>query len=76
MKQMIFTIMDDESCYFQVKGGGINFREIIRAAAALMAKSAKTGLEKKAIREEEIEHFFGECVKTARFTLAEMRKEG
>lgn len=76
MKQMIFTIMDDESCYFQVKGGGINFQEIIRAAAALMANSAKTGLEKNAIREDEIEHFFGECVKAARLTLAEMRKEG
>ncbi|MBR3458105.1 MAG: hypothetical protein IKH16_08135 [Selenomonadaceae bacterium] len=76
MKQMIFTIMDDESCYFQVKGGAINFQEIIRAAAALMANSAKKGLEKKAIREDEIEHFFGECVKTARLTLAEMRKKG
>lgn len=76
MKQMIFTIMDDESCYFQVKGGAINFKDIIRAAAALMANSAKTGLEKNAIREDEIEHFFGECIKTARWTLAEMRKKG
>ena len=76
MKQMIFSIMDDESCYFQVKGGSINFREIIRAAAALMANSAKEGLKRNVIREDEIEHFFGECTKAARWALAEMRKKG
>ena len=76
MKQMIFTIMDDESCYLQIKGGRINFKEVIRVASALMASAAEMGLAKNAIREDEIEDFFGECVKTARFTLAEMRKEG
>ena len=75
MKKIILTLEEDGSIYLQVTGP-IKFQEIIRTSAALMANSAKTGLEKKAIREEEIEHFFGECVKTARLTLAEMRKKG
>lgn len=68
MKKIILTLEEDGSIYLQVTGP-INFQEIIRTSAALMAKSVNIGLHEKIIREDEIEDFYRRTIGAARLMV-------
>ncbi len=72
MKKIILTLEEDGSIYLQVTDP-INFQEIIRTSAALMAKSVNIGLREKIIREDEIEDFYRRTIGAARL-MAKMQK--
>ena len=68
MKKIILTLEEDGSIYLQVTGP-INFQEIVRISAALMAKSVNIGLRAKIIREDEIEDFYRRTIGAARLMV-------